>query len=103
MKLGEQPRKVLLLTNQMVQELERVERPVDPKDIDKGILSGLTPQDDTEVRTLESRSDWPSREWIERAVMNQYDRQQTEESTAGSKEMFTIQSKGTKPASPSRI
>ena len=72
--LGEHPRKFLLRVDQMVNELERAERPVDPKDLDIVILSGLTPQYDAEVRMLESSSDWPTREWIERAVINQYER-----------------------------
>ena len=62
MELGEHPRKFLLRVDQMVKELERVGRPVDPKDIDIVILSGLTPQDDAEVRMLECSSDWPTRE-----------------------------------------
>ena len=53
-----------------MKELERVDRPVDPKDIDIVILSGLTLQYDAEVRMLESSSDWPTREWIERAAIN---------------------------------
>ena len=60
MELGEHPRKFLLRVDQMVQELEQVDRPVDPKDIDIVILSGLTPQYDAEVRMLESSSDWPT-------------------------------------------
>ena len=55
----------------MVKEVEGIDRPVDPKDIDVVILSGLTPQYDAEVRMLESSSDWPTREWFERAVINQ--------------------------------
>ena len=43
--------------DQMVKELERVERPVDSKDVDIVILSGLTPQYNAEVRMLESSSD----------------------------------------------
>ena len=75
MELGVHPRKFLLRVDQMVKELERVDRLVDPKGIDTFILiSGLTPQYDAEVRVLESSSDWLTREWIERAVMNQYER-----------------------------
>ena len=62
MELGEHPWKFLLRVDQMVKELERVDRPVDPTDIDIVILSGLTPQCDAEVRMLESSSDWPTRE-----------------------------------------
>ena len=51
-------------------ELERVERPMDPNDDEIVILSGITSQYDAEVWMLESSSDWPSREWIERAVIN---------------------------------
>ena len=54
MELGERPRKFLLRVDQMVKELERVDQPVDPKDIDIVILSGLTPQYDAEVRMPES-------------------------------------------------
>ena len=61
-ELGEHPRKFLLRVYQMVKELERVDRPMDPKDIDIVILSGLTQQYDGEVRMLESPSDWPTRE-----------------------------------------
>ena len=70
MELGEYPRKFLLRVDQMVKGLERVDRPVDPKDIDIVILSGLTPQYDAGVCMLESSSDWPTREWIERAAIN---------------------------------
>ena len=69
-ELGEHPRKFLLCVGQMVKELERVDRLVDPKDVDIGILSGLTPQYDAKVHMLESSSDWPTREWIERAMIN---------------------------------
>ena len=86
----------------MVKELERKERPVDPKDVDIVILSGLNRQYNAEVRMLESSSDWPSREWIERAVMNQYDRLQTEESTARSKAMFAARNNAHKSKLPPR-
>ena len=46
----------------MVNELERVERPLDPKDVDMVILNVLTSQYDAEVGILESSSDWPTRE-----------------------------------------
>ena len=44
MELGEHPRKFLLRVDQMVKELERVDRPVNSNDIDIVILSGLTPK-----------------------------------------------------------
>ena len=56
-EVGEHPRKFLLRVDQMMKDLERVGRPVDPKDIDIVILSGLTPQYDAEDRMLESSSD----------------------------------------------
>ena len=89
MELGEHPRKFLLRVDQIVKELERVDRPVDPKDIDIVILSGLTPQYDAEVRMLESPPDWPTREWIERAMINQYERLESEKSAAGSRTMLS--------------
>ena len=89
MELGEHPRKFLLRVDQVVKEPERVDRPVDPKDIDIVILSGLTPQHDPDVHMLESSSDWPTREWIERAVINQYERLQSEKSAAGSRAMMS--------------
>ena len=85
MELGEHPRKSLLRVNQIVKELERVDRPVDPKNIDIVILSGLTPQYDAEVRMLESSSDWSMQEWIERTVINQYERLESEKSVARSR------------------
>ena len=57
MEPGEHPRKFLLRVDQMVKELERVNRPVDAINIDIVILSGPTPQYDAEVRMLESSSD----------------------------------------------
>ena len=72
-----------------MKELERVDRPVDPKDIDIVILSGLTPQYDAEVRKLASSLDWPTREWVERAVTNQYERLECEESAVGSRAMLS--------------
>ena len=90
-ELGEHPRKFLLRVDQMVKELERVDRPADLKDIDVVILSGLTPQYDAEVRILESSSDWPTREWkwIERAVINQYGRLESDKSAAGNRAMLS--------------
>ena len=73
----------------MVKELERVDRPVDPKDIDITILCGLTPQYDAEVGMLESSSGWPTREWIECAVINQYERLVSEKSAAESRAMLS--------------
>ena len=61
-ELGEHPWKFLLGVDQMVKVLERVDRPVDPKDIDIVILSGLAPHYDAEIPMLESSSDWPTRE-----------------------------------------
>ena len=89
MEPGEHPRKFLLRVDQMVKELERVNRPVDPINIDIVILSGPTPQYDAEVRMLESSSDWPTREWIERAVIDQYERPECDKSAAGSKAMLS--------------
>ena len=69
MELGEHPWKSLLRVDETVKELERFDRPVDTKDIQIVILSGLIPQYDAEVRMLESWSDRP-REWIEGAMIN---------------------------------
>ena len=89
MELGEHPRKFLLHVDQMVKELERADRPVDPKAIEIVIVNGLTPQYDAEARMLESSSDWSTREWIERAVINQYERLESEKSVAGSRAMLS--------------
>ena len=89
MELGEHPRKFLLRVDQMAKELERVDRPVDPKNIDIVILSGLTPQYDAEVRILKSSSDWPTREWIERAVINQYEWLECEKYAARSRAVLS--------------
>ena len=89
MELGEHSRNFLLCVDQMLKELERGGRPVNPKDIDIVVLSGLTPQYDAEVRMLESSSDWPTREWIERAVINQDERLECKKSAAGSKAMLS--------------
>lgn len=62
----------------MVTELDRVERPVALEDVDIVILSGLSSQYDTEVGMLDSSSDWSTREWIEGAVINQYECLQSE-------------------------
>ena len=79
----------LLREDHMVKDTERVNRPVDPKDIDVVILSGLTPQYNPEVRMLKSSSDWPTRKWIERAVINQCERLESEKSAAGSRAMLS--------------
>ena len=85
----------------MVKELERVDRPVDPKDVDIVILSGLTSQYDVEVRMLESLStDWPTREWVKRVVINQCDRLQSKQSAAGGKAMFAARGDGRKSSPP---
>ena len=57
MELGEHPRTFLLRVDQRVKKLEGVELPVDPKNVDIVILSGLTPQYDAEVRMHERSSD----------------------------------------------
>ncbi|CAN0202378.1 unnamed protein product [Ascophyllum nodosum] len=102
MELGEHPRKFLLRVDQMVKELERVDRPVDPKDIDIVILNGLTPQYDAEICMLESSSDWPTREWIKRAVINQYERLESEKSVAGSRAMLSSRGQRHKDTPPTR-
>ena len=38
---------------------------------------------------LESSSDWPTREWIERAVINQYERLESEKSATGSRAILS--------------
>ena len=68
---GVHPQKFLLRVDQMVTELYRVDWPVDSKGIDTLILSGLTPQYDAKIRLLESLSDWPTRDCIQRAGINQ--------------------------------
>ena len=102
MELGEHPRKFLLRVHQMVKELERVDRPVDPKDIDIVILSGLTPQYDAEIRMIQSSSDWPTREWIECAVINQYERPESDKSAAGSRAMLSARSYRRNDTPPTR-
>ena len=86
-ELGEHPRTFLLRVAQMAKELERVDQPVDPKGINV-ILSGLSPQYDADVRVLESSSDWSTREWIERAVINQYERLECDKSASGNRAML---------------
>ena len=54
MEFTKHPRKRLLRVDQMIKELERVEPPIDPKDVDIAILSGHTLQYDAEVRMLEN-------------------------------------------------
>ena len=72
-KLAEHPRKFMLRVDQIVKELERLNRPVDPKDIEiLVILSGLKPQYDAEVCMLESSSDWPTRGLIKRLECKKY-------------------------------
>ena len=88
-ELREHPRKFLLRVDQMVEELERVNRPVDPNDIYIVILSGLTTQYDAEVCMLESSSDSPAREWIEVAVINQYEWLESEKPSSGSRAMLS--------------
>ena len=102
MELGEHPRKFLFRVDQMVKELERVNRPVYPKDIDIVILSGLTPQYDAEVRRLESSSDWPTRKWIERAVINHYECLESEKSAAGSRAMLSARGHRRNDTPPTR-
>ena len=100
-EVGEHPRKFLLRVDQTVKDLERVGRPVDPKDIDIVILSGLT-QNDAEVWMLESSSDWPTREWIECAAINQYERLECEKSAAGSRAMLSARSHRRNDTPPTR-
>ena len=90
MELGQHPRKFLLRVDQMVKELERVDRPVDPNGIDIVILSGLMRHYDAEVRMLESSSDWSTREWIDLAGINQYERLECEKSAAESRAMLSV-------------
>lgn len=67
----------------MAKELERVDRPVGPQDIDVVIMSSFTSQCDAEVRDLESSSDKPTREWIKRVAINNLNRLEAKKSTAG--------------------
>ena len=75
---------------------------MDPKGIYIVILSGLTLQYDAEVRMLESSSDWPTREWIERAVITQYERLESEKSAAGSRAMFSARGHRRNDTPPTR-
>ena len=100
--MGEHPRKFLLRVDQMIKDLERVGRPVDPKDIDIVILSGLTPQNDAEVRMLESSSNWPTWEWVERAAINQYEWMECEKSAAGSRAMLSARGHRRNDTPPTR-
>ena len=102
MELGEHPTKFRLRVDQMVKGLERVDGPVDPKDINVVILSGLTPQYGAEVRMLESLSNWPTREWIERAMINQYERLESEKSSAGSRAMVSARGHRRNDTPPTR-
>ena len=101
-ELEEHPRKFLLCVDQMVKELERVDRPVDPKGIDIVILSGLTQQYDADFRMLASSSDWPTREWIEHAMINQDERLESEKSSAGSRAMLSARGHRRKDNPPTR-
>jgi len=56
MELGEHPQNFLLRVDRMVKKMERVERPVNPKDIDLVPLSGLTDQYDAKIRTRVRRT-----------------------------------------------
>ena len=85
-----------------MKDLERVDRPVDPKDIDIVILSGLTPQYDAEVRMLESSSDWPTREWIDRAAINQNEWLECEKTAAGSRAMLSARGHRRNDTPPTR-
>lgn len=53
-ELGNHPRTFLLCVDQMVVKLEKVERPIDSKDIDIMILSSFPPQYDAKVGILKS-------------------------------------------------
>lgn len=48
-EVGEELQKDLLWVHQMVENLESVERLIEPKDVNIVILSGLTSQNDAEV------------------------------------------------------
>ena len=84
-----------------MKDLERVGPLVDPKDIDIVILSGLT-QNDAEVRMLESSSDWPTREWIECAAINQDERLECKKSAAESRAMLSARSHRRNDTPPTR-
>ena len=90
MELGEHPRQFFLRVGRLVKEMERAGRPTLEKDIDIGLLTGLSSQYDAEVRTLESSAEWPDRAWIERAVYNQYDRPTRKTSEAGQKALVSV-------------
>ena len=85
----------------MVKEVEHVDRLVNPKDIDFVILNGLTPQYDAEVGMLESSSDWPTREWIDRAVINPYERLECKNSAAESRVMLSARGHHSNDQTPS--
>ena len=85
MELGEHPKQIFSRVNRLVKEMERVRRPTLEKDIDIVLLTGLSSQYGAEDRMLESSADSPAREWIERAVYNQYVPITRERSEAGPK------------------
>lgn len=94
MELGDNPRKPLLWFDRIVEDLERVGRPLDHRDIDIMIIGSLTSHDDDEVRTLEGSSDWPTRESIKREVINQFDPFERGKSAAGARAVTVVRDSG---------
>lgn len=76
------PLKFVLRVDQMVKKPEKWSERCSLKEVDIVTLSCLTSQYDTEVQILESLSDSPTREWIERAIINQYERLKYEKPAA---------------------
>lgn len=52
MELGQHPYTFLLWVGQVAKELERVDRPVNPNNVDIVILNDLTFQNDTEAKNV---------------------------------------------------
>ena len=75
---------------------------MDPKDIDIVILSRLAPQYDVKVRMLERLSDWPTWEWIERGVIHQHERLESDKFAAGSRAMISARGHRRNDTPPTR-
>lgn len=99
MEFVEHPRKFVPRVHLMVKEIVRVDRSADPEDIHVLILSGLTSPYDAEAQMLESVSDWPTREWIERGVINKLELLQAKELAAGAEALILSRGQNRNPDS----
>lgn len=85
MELGKDPKAFTMMEDRVAKKLRRVGKAVDEDDNNLVVLNGLVEEYTVEQRMLQRRDSEPTREHIEKVILNQYDGLRSDKSEAGAK------------------